>query len=84
MNHTVSKCTLCMHQLYKIKSFNRYVNGCAAGLATSFFNDKNKNIVKDMLDLLIEAKQTVPTWLESLGYESRSSGNGNKRGPPKK
>lgn len=54
-----------------------------AGLATSFFSEKNKNIVKDLLDLLIEAKQTVPTWLESLGYESRS-GYGNKRGGPKK
>uniref|UniRef100_A0AAY4D8F8 RNA helicase n=1 Tax=Denticeps clupeoides TaxID=299321 RepID=A0AAY4D8F8_9TELE len=39
------------------------------GLATSFFNDKNGNITKDLLDLLVEAKQEVPSWLESLAYE---------------
>lgn len=40
-----------------------------AGLATSFFNDKNSNITKDLLDILVEAKQEVPSWLESLAYE---------------
>ncbi|XP_033934917.1 ATP-dependent RNA helicase DDX3X-like isoform X3 [Pseudochaenichthys georgianus] len=39
------------------------------GLATSFFNDKNSNITKDLLDILVEAKQEVPSWLESLAYE---------------
>ncbi|KAK0141433.1 ATP-dependent RNA helicase DDX3Y [Merluccius polli] len=39
------------------------------GLATSFFNDKNGNITKDLLDILVEAKQEVPSWLESLAYE---------------
>ncbi|KAK7893074.1 hypothetical protein WMY93_022226 [Mugilogobius chulae] len=34
------------------------------GLATSFFNDKNGNITKDLLDILVEAKQEVPSWLE--------------------
>ena len=41
------------------------------GLATSFFNDKNKNIVRDLVDLLVEAHQEVPSWLESMSYESR-------------
>lgn len=41
------------------------------GLATSFFNEKNKNIARDLIDLLVEAKQELPSWLESLGYESR-------------
>ncbi|XP_049583277.1 DEAD-box helicase 3 X-linked a isoform X2 [Syngnathus scovelli] len=53
------------------------------GLATSFFNDKNSNITKDLLDILVEAKQEVPTWLESLAYEhqhkSSSRGGRSKR-----
>ena len=44
------------------------------GLATSFFNDKNKNIVRDLVNLLCEAKQEVPSWLESIAYEARQSG----------
>nr|XP_033803458.1 ATP-dependent RNA helicase DDX3X isoform X3 [Geotrypetes seraphini] len=51
------------------------------GLATSFFNDKNVNITKDLLDLLVEAKQEVPTWLESAAYEHhhRSSSRGRSK-----
>jgi len=55
-----------------------------SGLATSFFNDKNKNIVKDLVEILEEAKQEVPSWLESLAYESRYSGSGGSRRPPNK
>ncbi|CAB1329048.1 unnamed protein product [Coregonus sp. 'balchen'] len=40
-----------------------------------FFNDKNSNITKDLLDILVEAKQEVPSWLESLGYENQHKGN---------
>uniref|UniRef100_A0A9J8B4N5 RNA helicase n=1 Tax=Cyprinus carpio carpio TaxID=630221 RepID=A0A9J8B4N5_CYPCA len=54
------------------------------GLATSFFNDKNSNITKDLLDILVEAKQEVPSWLESLAYEhqhkSSSRGRFGSRG----
>ncbi|XP_063811669.1 ATP-dependent RNA helicase DDX3X isoform X1 [Pseudophryne corroboree] len=39
------------------------------GLATSFFNEKNINITKDLLDLLVEAKQEVPSWLEGMAYD---------------
>lgn len=39
------------------------------GLATSFFNDRNRNICADLLTLLVEAKQEVPSWLEQLSYE---------------
>ncbi|XP_048834506.1 ATP-dependent RNA helicase DDX3X-like isoform X2 [Brienomyrus brachyistius] len=51
------------------------------GLATSFFNDKNSNITKDLLDLLVEAKQEVPSWLESLAYEHqhKSSSRGRSK-----
>ncbi|XP_066562953.1 DEAD-box helicase 3 X-linked a isoform X3 [Amia ocellicauda] len=41
------------------------------GLATSFFNEKNSNITKDLLDILVEAKQEVPSWLENLAYEQQ-------------
>lgn len=44
------------------------------GLATSFFNEKNKNIVRDLMELLVEAKQEVPSWLESMAYEARPTG----------
>ncbi|GCB76629.1 hypothetical protein scyTo_0016587, partial [Scyliorhinus torazame] len=51
------------------------------GLATSFFNEKNSNITKDLLDLLVEAKQEVPSWLENLSYEQqhRSTGRGRSK-----
>ena len=39
------------------------------GLATSFFNEKNRNICRDLLDLLAETKQEVPSWLESMAYD---------------
>ncbi|KAL2087483.1 hypothetical protein ACEWY4_016311 [Coilia grayii] len=52
------------------------------GLATSFFNDKNSNITKDLLDLLVEAKQEVPSWLESLAFQHqhKSSSRGRSKG----
>jgi len=43
------------------------------GLATSFFNEKNRNVARDMVELLGEASQEVPNWLESIAYEARSS-----------
>merc|ERR1719351_357214 len=53
------------------------------GLATSFFNDKNRNLVKELVELIIESNQELPSWLEALAMESRSYGPGsNRRGPP--
>lgn len=49
------------------------------GLATSFFNEKNSNITKDLLDLLVEAKQEVPSWLENLAYEHQHKSTGRGR-----
>lgn len=58
------------------------------GVAESFFNDKNRNIVRDLIDVLAEAKQEVPGWLESLAHSARrggggggGGGGGNRRGP---
>ncbi|XP_060626183.1 ATP-dependent RNA helicase DDX3X isoform X9 [Anolis sagrei] len=52
------------------------------GLATSFFNERNVNITKDLLDLLVEAKQEVPSWLENMAYEQHHKG-GSSRGRSK-
>ncbi|XP_052027960.1 ATP-dependent RNA helicase DDX3Y isoform X1 [Apodemus sylvaticus] len=49
------------------------------GLATSFFNERNLNITKDLLDLLVEAKQEVPSWLESMAYEHHYKGSSRGR-----
>lgn len=59
-SHPISKNTVCTMLFCSL-----------IGLATSFFNDKNKNIVRDLVDLLVEAHQEVPSWLESMSYESR-------------
>ena len=49
------------------------------GLATSFFNDKNRNVAKDLVEKLNDTKQEVPSWLESIAYES-SQNSGRNRG----
>ncbi|KAI8991509.1 P-loop containing nucleoside triphosphate hydrolase protein [Mycotypha africana] len=51
------------------------------GLATAFFNRNNKNIVNDLINILEEANQEIPTFLESIARETRSfSGRGRGRG----
>ena len=46
-----------------------------SGTAISFVNEKNRSIVKDLIDLLGEANQEIPSWLDNM----RSSGP--SRGP---
>ena len=36
--------------------------------------------MRDLLDLLNEANQEVPGWLESMSYDSRTMGIGRSRG----
>jgi len=43
------------------------------GLASSFFNDKNRNLVRDLVELILETKQEMPTFLEMINNEMRSS-----------
>ncbi|XP_048518365.1 ATP-dependent RNA helicase bel [Dendroctonus ponderosae] len=50
------------------------------GLATSFFNDRNRNLASGMLDLLVEAKQEFPSWLEGVASDSRLMGSGRRGG----
>lgn len=55
------------------------------GLATSFFNDKNRNMVRDLVELLQEAKQELPKWLEAIASEVRwGPGGGSRRGAGKR
>lgn len=51
-----------------------------SGLATSFFNDRNRNLATALLDLLIEAKQDFPNWLESVANDGRVPSAGRRGG----
>ncbi|KAI8872982.1 DEAD-domain-containing protein [Ramicandelaber brevisporus] len=53
------------------------------GLATSFFNQGNRNIMKGLVELLTEAHQEVPEWLQNMVREEswgRGGGRGRGRG----
>ncbi|KAK6037109.1 helicase protein, partial [Cooperia oncophora] len=55
------------------------------GLATSFFNEKNRNIARDLMDLIVEANQELPDWLERVAgdvarFGTRSGGSRGGRG----
>jgi ATP-dependent RNA helicase DDX3X len=45
----------------------------SVGISTAFFNCGNKNIVRDLLELLREASQEIPTWLETVAHEASFS-----------
>jgi len=44
------------------------------GISTAFFNRGNRNITRDLLELLKEANQEVPSFLEAVARESGFSG----------
>ncbi|KDN46135.1 DEAD-domain-containing protein [Tilletiaria anomala UBC 951] len=48
------------------------------GVATGFFNRGNRNITRDLMDLLKEANQEVPSWLEAVARESAFGGGGGR------
>ncbi|KAF8141925.1 P-loop containing nucleoside triphosphate hydrolase protein [Boletus edulis] len=50
------------------------------GVSTAFFNRGNKNIVRDLMELLREANQEIPSWLESVIHESAFGNNFRGRG----
>ncbi|KIY52981.1 ATP-dependent RNA helicase ded-1 [Fistulina hepatica ATCC 64428] len=50
------------------------------GVSTAFFNRGNKNIVRDLLELLREANQEVPAWLETVAHEASFGTTGGYRG----
>lgn len=38
-------------------------------------NDKNRNLTKDLVELIVEANQDLlPSWLEAMSLDSRNSG----------
>ena len=45
------------------------------GISTAFFNRGNRNITRDLIDLLKEANQEVPSFLEGIARESGYSGS---------
>ena len=49
------------------------------GSSTAFFNRGNKNIVRDLIELLREANQEIPGWLETIVHEN-AFGNGGGSG----
>ncbi|KAK9766110.1 ATP-dependent RNA helicase ded1 [Basidiobolus ranarum] len=58
------------------------------GICTAFVNRGNKGIVRELLDLLKEANQEVPQWLETIARESAYGtsnrgfrGRGGRSGP---
>ena len=50
------------------------------GLSTAFFNRGNKGVVRDLIELLKEANQEVPAFLESVAREGAGFGGGGGRG----
>jgi len=50
------------------------------GVATAFFNRGNKNVCKDLIDILTEANQEVPQFLNTIARETSSGGRGRGRG----
>lgn len=46
------------------------------GISTAFFNRGNKGVVRDLIELLKEANQEVPSFLESIAREGSGFGGG--------
>ena len=46
------------------------------GLSTAFFNRGNRGVVRDLIELLKEANQEVPTFLEGIAREGSGFGGG--------
>lgn len=48
------------------------------GISTAFFNRGNRTIVRELIDLLKEANQEVPSFLETIARESSYGGGGGR------
>ena len=46
------------------------------GISTAFFNRGNRGVVRDLIDLLKEANQEVPAFLENIAREGSFGGGG--------
>ena len=47
------------------------------GLATSFFNEKNRNLTKDLVELIVESNQELPGISSQNSYKTASCSNKN-------
>ena len=47
------------------------------GLATSFFNDTNRNIASHLYNILVECKQVIPDFLKEMAKQSSDMRGGN-------
>lgn len=50
------------------------------GVATSFFNEKNRNICADLVELLVETKQECPSFLNDIIDQERQHGSARRTG----
>ncbi|KAF8074628.1 ATP-dependent RNA helicase ded-1 [Lyophyllum atratum] len=50
------------------------------GVSTAFFNRGNRNIVRELVELLREANQEIPQWLETVAHEAAFGSGGGYRG----
>ncbi|KAF2169075.1 hypothetical protein M409DRAFT_53029 [Zasmidium cellare ATCC 36951] len=50
------------------------------GISTAFFNRGNRGVVRDLIDLLKEANQEVPGFLETIAREGSGFGGGGRGG----
>ncbi|KAI9818099.1 MAG: DEAD-box ATP-dependent RNA helicase [Pycnora praestabilis] len=50
------------------------------GISTAFFNRGNRGVVRDLIDLLKEAHQEVPPFLENIAREGGGFGGGSRGG----
>ena len=50
------------------------------GLSTAFFNRGNRGVVRDLIELLKEANQEVPSFLEGIAREGSGFGGGGRGG----
>ncbi|KAI1005904.1 ATP-dependent RNA helicase ded1 [Podosphaera aphanis] len=50
------------------------------GISTAFFNRGNRGVVRDLIDLLKEANQEVPAFLENIAREGAGFGGGGRGG----
>ncbi|ERT02079.1 ATP-dependent RNA helicase [Sporothrix schenckii 1099-18] len=50
------------------------------GISTAFFNRGNRGVVRELIDLLKEANQEVPSFLETIAREGSYGGRGGRGG----
>jgi len=63
--------------VHRIKHISRTRPTGNRVLATSFFNDKNRNLAKDLAELIVESNQELPSWLEATGLVNRGNCSSN-------